>query len=158
VSDFEVVTPRPVRKLIDGLAGKRAGYQRVYAQLSRDPCAPELRAYRLAGPLEPIVCGVHLDRGYRLAFTMQPPEAVGQPTRMVILYVGPREPSHRQSDIWTILHDLFGVQNPPADHDRPPCCQGSTPEIDKEELEAFLRDLQQMTRGRVSSRRRRRST
>jgi len=76
----------------------------------------------------------------------------------VILYVGPREPSHRQSDIWTILHDLFGVQNPPADHDRPPCCQGSTPEIDKEELEAFLRDLQQMTRGRVSSRRRRRST
>jgi hypothetical protein len=84
-----------VRKLIDGLAAKRAGYQRVYAQLSRDPCASELRAYRLAGPLELIVCGVHLDRGYRLAFTMQPPEAVGQPTRVVILYVGLREPSHR---------------------------------------------------------------
>jgi len=69
VPDYEVVTSCPVRKLISALAGKRAGYQRVYAQLSRDPCAPELGAYRLAGPLEPIVCGVHLDRGYRLAFS-----------------------------------------------------------------------------------------
>jgi hypothetical protein len=153
VLDFEVVTPRPVRKLIDGVAGKRAGYQRVYAQLSRDPCAPELRAYRLAGPLEPIVCGVHLGRGYRLAFTMRPPEAAGQPTRVVILYVGPREPSHRQSDIWTILHDLFGVENPPADHDRPPCCNGSVPEIEQDDLDAFLRDLQRMTRRRSASRR-----
>jgi hypothetical protein len=153
VSDYAVVTPRPVRKLIDGLAGKRAGYQRAYAQLSRDPCAPELRAYRLAGPLEPIVCGVHLDRGYRLAFTMQPPETVGQPTRVVILYVGLREPNHRHSDIWTILHDLFGVENPPVDHDRPPCCKGSVPEIEQDDLDAFLRDLQRMTRGRSSSRR-----
>jgi hypothetical protein len=153
VSDYEVVTPRPVRKLIDGLAGKRAGYQRVYAQLSRDPCASELRAYRLAGPLGPIVCGVHLDRGYRLAFTMQPPETVGQPTRVVILYVGLREPNHRHSDIWTILHDLFGVENPPVDHDRPPCCKGSVPEIEQDDLDEFLRDLQRMTRGRSSSRR-----
>jgi hypothetical protein len=85
VADYEVVTLRPVRKLIDALAGKRAGYKRVHEQLSRDPRAPELRAYRLAGPLEPIVCGVHLDRGYRLAFTMQPPAAAGRPKRVVIL-------------------------------------------------------------------------
>ena len=155
--DYEVVTPRPVRKLIDALAGKRAGYQRVLAQLRLDPCAPELGAYRLAGPLEPVVCSVHLDRGYRLAFTMQPPETAGQPTRVVILYVGSREPHHRQSDIWTILHDLFGVQNPPTDHDRPPCCQGSMPEIEEGELDAFLRDLRQMTRRRSSSRRQRAS-
>src|ERR1700740_2120445 len=71
VTDYEVVTPVPVRKLIDALAGKRAGYQRVSRQLERGPCAPELRAYRPSGPLEAIVCGVHLDRGFRLAFTMQ---------------------------------------------------------------------------------------
>lgn len=124
-----------------------------YTRNSVDACARELRAYRLAGPLEPIVCGVHHDPGYRLAFTMQLPETVGQPTRVVILYVGLREPNHRQSDIWTILQDLFGVQNPPVDHDRPPCCEGSVPEIDKEDLDAFLRDLQRMTRGRSSSRR-----
>jgi hypothetical protein len=77
VTEYDVVTPVPVRKLIDGLAGKRAGYRRVHDQLGRDPCAPELRAYRLSGPLEPIVCGVHLDRGFRLAFTMQPADESG---------------------------------------------------------------------------------
>lgn len=151
--DYEVVTPRPVRRLIDALAGKRAGYQRVYHQLSRDPCALELRAYRLAGPLEPIVCGVHLDRGYRLAFTVQAPDKPGQPIRVVILYVGQREPHHRQNDIWTILHELFGVESPPTDHDRPPCCERSVPEIEQDNLDEFLRDLQRMTRGRTSSRR-----
>jgi hypothetical protein len=99
------------------------------------------------------VCGVHLDRGYRLAFAMQPPETVGQPNRVVILYVGLREPNHRHSDIWTILHDLFGVENPPVDHDRPPCCEGSVPEIEQDDLDEFLRDLQRMIRGRSSSRR-----
>ena len=45
--EFEVVTPRPVRKLVDELAGKRAGYRAVYEQLGRDPCAAQLGAYRL---------------------------------------------------------------------------------------------------------------
>jgi hypothetical protein len=67
-----MVTPRPVRKLVDELAGKRAGYRAVHEQLSRDPCAPQLGAYRLSGPLAPIVCGVHLKGGFRLAFTIRP--------------------------------------------------------------------------------------
>jgi hypothetical protein len=71
------------------------------------------------------------------------------------LYVGLREPHHRQSDNWTILHDLFGVENPPSDHDRPPCCDGSVPDIRADELEAFVDELQRMTRGRRSSRGRR---
>ena len=114
--EYEVVTPPPVRRLIDALAGKRAGYQRLYHQLEHDPCAPELGAYRLSGPLEPIV-----------------------------------------RDIWTILHDLFGVDNPPSDHDRPPCCERNMPEIDQDELDAFVEDLQRMVSGRRSPRRRRSS-
>jgi hypothetical protein len=71
---YEVVTPRAVRKLIDDLAGKRAGYRVIHEQLARDPCAGELAAYRLSGPFEPIVCGVHLKRAFRLAFTIRSPE------------------------------------------------------------------------------------
>jgi hypothetical protein len=148
----EVVTPRAVRKLIDDLAGKRAGYRVIHEQLARDPCAGELAAYRLSGPLEPIVCGVHLKRAFRLAFTIRPPETDGGPTRVVILYVGQREPRHRDSDVWTILHDLFGVESPPGRHDRPPCCDGGLPEISQDDLDAFLDELQRMTRGRRSAR------
>jgi hypothetical protein len=153
VSDFEVVTPRPVRPLIDALAGKRAGYRLVYEQLGRDPCASHLGAYRLSGPLEPIVCGVHLRRGFRLAFTIQPPETRDGPTRVVILYVGPREPRHRQGDVWTVLHDLFGVDNPPAGHHQAPCCDGGLPQISQDELDAFLDELRRLTTGRRSPRR-----
>lgn len=152
---YEVVTPRAVRKLIDALAGKRAGYRVVHDQLARDPCAVELGAYRLSGPLEPTVCGVHLKRGFRLAFTIQPPETEDGPMRVVILYVGRREPRHQDSDVWTVVHDLFGVENPPAQHDRPPCCDGGLPEISQDELTAFLDELHRMTRGRRPTRRRR---
>ncbi len=48
-------------------------------------------AYRLSGSLEPKVCGVHLRRGYRLAFTMQPPEEEGGLARVVVRYVGKRD-------------------------------------------------------------------
>jgi hypothetical protein len=80
-----VVTPRPVEALIRELEGKRAGYGDAYRQLEQDPCDPALGAYRLSGPLAPTVCGVHLRRGYRLAFTMQPPEGPGGPGRVVVL-------------------------------------------------------------------------
>lgn len=150
--EFEVVTPRPVRKLVDELAGKRAGYRGVYEQLGRDPCAAKLGAYRLSGPLAPIVCGVHLKRGFRLAFTVQPSDEPEVPTRIVILYVGQHEPRHRESDVWTVLHDLFGVENPPADHLRPPCCDDGLPRVSPLELDTFLDELQRMTRGRQSGR------
>jgi hypothetical protein len=77
-----------VRKLVDALVGKRAGYRTVHDQLRRDPCAKQLGAYRLSGPLAPIVCGIHLKRAFRLAFTIQPPDEPEGPTRVVILYVG----------------------------------------------------------------------
>lgn len=67
--------------------------------------------------LEPIVCGAHLDRGFRLAFTMQTADESG-------------------------------------DHDRPPGCEGNLPEIDQEQLDAFVEDLRRMVTGRGRSRRR----
>lgn len=72
----------------------------------------------------------------------------------MILYVGQRERRHTESDVWTVLHDLFGVENPPADHLRPPCCDDGLPEVSQPELDAFLDELQRMTRGRQPSRRR----
>jgi hypothetical protein len=88
---------------------------------------------------------------------MQPAEISGQRARVVILHVGQREQRHRQRDIWTTLHDLFGVDNPPSGHDRPPCCERNMPEIDQDELDAFVEDLQRMVSGRRPPRRRRSS-
>lgn len=146
---FEIVAPPAVQVLVDRLAGRRAGLQRRLTLLASDPCDPALAAYRLSGPLEPVVCGVHLDRGYRLAFTTQPALASGERERVVLLYVGRREPGHRTSgDIWDILHDLFGVENPPAGHHKPPCCESGRPEIDHDDLTVFLRQLRRLHRGR----------
>ncbi|MGP8241333.1 MAG: hypothetical protein ACLQQB_06165 [Solirubrobacteraceae bacterium] len=76
---WEVVVRREVRPPIDALAGKRTGYRNAYEQLQQDPClvrstpqGPRPFAYRLSGLLEPKVCGAHLKRNYRLAFSMQP--------------------------------------------------------------------------------------
>lgn len=154
---FEVVTPRAVRPLIEALKGRRAGYREVHGKLERDPCADDLGAYRLSGPLEPKVCGVHLRRGYRLAFTMQAPETRDGPVRVVVLYVGKREPRHRETDVWSVLHDLFGVENPPDRHLKPRCCDTDTPDVDEAELDAFLKQLRAFLRssgGRRGSSRR----
>jgi hypothetical protein len=64
--DYEVITPRAVAPLIAQLRGQRAGYAAAYAELARDPCSETLGAYRLSGPLEPSVCGVHLRNEWRL--------------------------------------------------------------------------------------------
>jgi hypothetical protein len=143
-----------VRPVIEDLQGKGAGYREAYEKLQRDPCSDELGAYRLSGPLEPIVCGVHLKRGYRLAFTMQPPEKEAGPQRVVVLYVGLREPRHRETDVWTILHDLFDVENPPENHLKPPCCQEDAPDIDHAALDEFLKQLRALRRTSRARRRR----
>lgn len=102
-----MVTPRPVRKLVDELVEKRAGYRVVMSSSAGTRARRQLGAYRLSGPLAPIVWGVHLKRDFRLAFTIQSPDEPEGPTRVVILYVGQREPRHRESDVSTVLHDLF---------------------------------------------------
>ncbi len=94
------------------------------------------------------MCGLHLRNGWRLAFTMQPPERPSGRRRVVILFVGKREPRQRASDAWTILHELFGVENPPEGHHKPPCCEVGMPELPNRELDAFLREVSSLPRGR----------
>jgi hypothetical protein len=148
---FNVLIPRPVQAEVDKLAGKGAGYGHARRQLGIDPCDPALGAYRLSGPLEPIVCGARLKRGYRLAFTTQPALVPSEDDRrvVVLLYVGKREPRHRADvDIWDTIHELFSVENPPAGHDKPPCCSSDLPEIADKDLDNFLRALRRFQRGR----------
>lgn len=148
---FNVLVPPPVQRQVEALAGKRAGYQTVRRLLGADPCQADLKAYRISGPLAPIVCGLHLKRGYRLAFTTQSPLTPKDDSRtqVIVLYVGKRESGHRtQTDVWDILHDLFDVKNPPSRHDKPPCCQEHLPAIDADSLSAFLKALRRVQRGR----------
>lgn len=94
---------------------------------------------------------VRLKRGYRLAFTTQSPLVPSDDHRVVVvvLYVGKREPGHRTNDdVWDVLHDLFGVDNPRAGHHKPPCCTGDLPEIADKDLDDFLRALRRFQRGR----------
>ena len=112
---FNVLVPPPVQRQVEALAGRKAGYQNVRRLLGVDPCHTDLKAYRLSGPLAPIVCGLHLKRGYRLAFTTQPPLVPSEDprTQVVVLYVGKREPGHRtETDVWDVLHDLFDSREP----------------------------------------------
>ncbi|WP_445149863.1 hypothetical protein [Baekduia sp. Peel2402] len=148
---FAVVIPPPVQVEVEKLAGRSAGYGDTRRLLGQDPCQPALKAYRLSGPLEPVVCGVRLKRGYRLAFTTQPPLVPKEDARrrVVVLYVGKREPGHRgDDDVWDLLHDLFGTKNPPVGHDKPPCCAQQLPEIRDEALDAFVAKLRRVQRGR----------
>jgi hypothetical protein len=62
--------------------------------------------------------------------------------------VGKRDTRRRCGDVWEVLHDLFGVENPPDEHDRPPCCEDSTPSISEAELDDFLRRLRRVQRKR----------
>lgn len=148
---FNVLVPPPVQAEINALAGKRAGYGNARRLLGTDPCHPDLKAYRLSGPLAPVVCGAHLKQGYRLAFTTQSPLVPDEDDRtlVVVLYVGKREPGHRtKNDVWDVLHDLFHVENPPSGHDKPPCCDTAMPQIDDNDLDAFLTALRRLQRGR----------
>lgn len=152
---WEVVVRRELRPLIDALAGKGTGYAAAYEQLRRDPCAERMTpagkrpfAYRLSGSLEPKVCGVHLKRGYRLAFSMQISGSEEYEGRVIILYVGERDTRDRSRDIWQIVHDLFHTENPTSDHLRPPCCDGGRPQLDEREVDDFMRRLRRFLRGR----------
>lgn len=146
---WEIYQPPELDPQLAALAGKGAGLRRCLELLSHDPCDPAIGGYRLSGPLAPVVCGAHLDRGYRIAYSTQPALTAEDRPRVVVLYVGRREPGHRSdADIWDVLHELFGVGNPPDGHVKPPCCDSEMPEIGYEVLGVFLRTLRRFNRGR----------
>jgi hypothetical protein len=144
---LEIYVAPTVQRVIDDLRGKRLGLGRTLRELARDPCSAELDARRLSGPLAPIVCGVHLSQGYRLAFTVQP-KTRAHDARIVVLYVGKRDTRRRSRDIWEVVHDLFEFQNPPSEHERPPCCADGLPDISDAELDDFMVRLRRLLRGR----------
>lgn len=146
---WELVQPDELDPQIGALAGRRAGLQRRLRMLEHNPCDSDLKAYRLSGPLQPIVCGLHLDRGYRLAFTTMRALTAEDRPRVVLLYVGKREPGHRSGgDVWDLLHDIFGVENPSVGHHKFRCCDDGGPTIDPDALADFLRQLKRFNRGR----------
>jgi hypothetical protein len=144
---LEIYVAPAVERVIDELRGKRLGLGDALRELARDPCSAELDARRLSGPLAPVVCGIHLSRGYRLAFSVQP-KTRAHGARIVVLYVGKRDTRRRPHDIWEVLHDLFEVDNPPDEHDRPPCCADGMPSITEAELDDFMVRLRRLLRGR----------
>lgn len=80
---------------------------------------------------------------------MQPPLTPDDRPRVVVLFVGEREPGHRtSSDVWDVLHDLFDVENPPQGHHKPPCCDHDRPGIDHDALKEFRRALTSLNRPR----------
>lgn len=155
---WDVLVRREVRPAIDALKGKKTGYAETYAQLERNPCLvhppppgeDEGRpfAYRVAGPLGKKVCGTHLRRDHRLAFSMQDPDRKGIEGTVIVLYAGVRDARDRSKDTLAIVHDLFGVESPAEDHLRPPCCQDGRPAIDEDKLEEFMNRLRRFLRGR----------
>src|SRR6202008_4838934 len=86
----------------------------------------------VSGALATKVCGTHLKRGYRLAFTLKSSRAARSDGIVEVLYVGPRDTRDRTRDVWTIVHDLFRETNPTEGHLRPPCCGSSLPTVDEE--------------------------
>jgi hypothetical protein len=147
---YAVVIPPAVQRQVDKLAGLRTGYGETLAQLRLDPCnlgappnPPIPKAYRLSGPLQPVVCGTHLRRGYRLAYTVQDDPEAAHGKRVVILYVGKKDdPAYQHgNDVWDLVHDLFGVANPPTNHRKPPCCERDWPSITDDQLDEFLASL-----------------
>jgi len=149
--------PREVLIEVAKLAGKQTGLGETSRQLALDPCnlgAPnnlsKPKAYRLSGPLQPVVCGTHLRRGYRLAFTVRDnPDAPGG-KQIVVLYVGKKnDPGYEgDNDMWDLVHNLFGVENPEDGHLKPPCCGKDWPNIDDDALDDFLERLRALQRGR----------
>ncbi len=147
VPGLEIYVAPAVQRIIDDLRGKQLGLGHTLRELARDPCSAELDARRLSGPLAPIVCGIHLSQGYRLAFTVQPTTRAHD-ARIVVLYVGKRDTRRRSRDIWEIVHDLFEVDNPPSEHERPLCCADGLPDIGDAELDDFMVRLRRLLRGR----------
>ena len=155
---YAIVVPPEVQHEADKLAGKRAGLAEAAEQIRLDPCnlgtppnPDSPKAYRLSGPLQPVVCGTRLRRGYRLAYTVQDDPDVAHGKQVVILYVGKKDdPAYRDgNDMWDLVHDLFGATSPPTNHLKPPCCEKDWPSVTDEQLDTFLANLKAFQRRRA---------
>ena len=86
--------------------------------LADGPCLAH--AYRLSGPLQDWLCGVHLHRDWRLAFTADTNDKVV----LVVFIDRYRAKGFGLSDPWDHLHALCGLINLQRDHKKPECREG----------------------------------
>jgi hypothetical protein len=99
----------------------RAAFDAALIALGLDPCAvPD--SYRLTGPLEHAVCGVHLSyRNWRIAYTVNRAEHF-----VLVIFVDNYYASGAApNDPWVHLHQLCDLVNPADDHRKPDCCDAS---------------------------------
>lgn len=81
--------PPEVERLRENLRGRQVGLSKALARLENDPCHDS--HYRLQGVLHDKVCGLHLGRGWRLAFSFLDEDPEGKAGTVVILFIGEKE-------------------------------------------------------------------
>lgn len=137
------MTPPPVQRLVDELAGKGAGFQRAKTALERDPCATA--AYKPVGPLRDRVCALHLARDYRLVFAFSEKE----PDVLVLIAVGQHsDKAKAMPQALELAHEILGEEMPAGSADRVPCCDGDAPSVSEDEVGEAMERLRRIQRGR----------
>jgi hypothetical protein len=137
--------------LIAGLQGKGAGLREAVAKLEHDPCATD--AYKLVGPLRDRVCGLHMRRDYRLAFSFvadaEDDEGKGRDV-VAVLAIGAKTsgPGARPPAAFELVHEIFGEPFSSGTLKREPCCADGRPQIAEVELEDAMDLLRRLSRRR----------
>lgn len=132
--------PREVERLAERLRGRQVGLSKALSRLENDPC--HASHYRLQGVLHPKACGLHLGRGWRLAFSFLD----GGPDTVVVLYIGEKEPGQprRIPPMWQLVHELFGEEYTPGTSDDEPCCQDGLPTVNEDEVIELMERLRSL--------------
>jgi len=133
------------------LQGKRAGLREALAKLEHDPCATD--AYKLVGPLRDRVCGLHMRRDYRLAFSFVA-DAEGKQGKsrevVAVLAIGAKTsgPHGSPPAAFELVHEIFGEPFSTGTLKREPCCAQQRPQISQTELEDAMALLRRLSRRR----------
>jgi hypothetical protein len=133
------------------LQGKRAGLREALAKLEHDPCATD--AYKLVGPLRDRVCGLHMRRDYRLAFSFvaDAEDEQGKGRKVVaVLAIDAKTsgPHGGQPAAFELVHEIFDEPFTAGTLKREPCCTQQRPQISQVELEDAMALLRRLSRRR----------
>lgn len=131
--------------------GRGAGLREAVAKLEQDPCATD--AYKLVGPLRDRVCGLHMRRDYRLAFSFvtDAEDEQGRGREVVaIVAIGAKTsgPGGRPPGAFELVHEIFGEPFSSGTMKREPCCAQDRPQIAEAELENAMARLRRLSRRR----------
>jgi hypothetical protein len=141
--------PREVQRLAaQTLRGKRIGLAKALARLADDPCHPS--HYRIEGVLHPKVCGLHLARGWRLAFSFLDEDPNGHHGTVAVLFIGEKEPARprRTAPMWQLVHELFGERHAEGGGQHEPCCAEGQPRVSEREVIELMERLRRLSQRR----------